>query len=217
LIQSDYKTKQATFVALLVYNSQMFLYFSDWTTEQNLRALETKGLPHTGRLIKVFATKEDPSIALKRKIITTEGDHRPFGPYERYKWYNRGPWSGTDMEVYLHDMHLPEDAKEKTRALFRFANSPALEIAELAMMVKNSITKQWHYRHPLRIVDGLDEAQDRGRTNGLHLDIFTARSVERLGKIIDLGNPEGLVTIREAVEFTRISPEGVPPTKEARI
>jgi hypothetical protein len=78
------------------------------------------------------------------------------------------------------------------------------------MQSRIEVKNTYRYTHPINIIDGLEEAEQRGRQNGLHLDIFTQRSIERLAKIIDLENPEGLVTIRESVELSRTTPEGSP-------
>lgn len=191
----------------------MFLYFSDWTNLQNLRMLDEKGLPHYDRLIKVFATQKDPAIELRRDIITVISDGSEFT--KDLAIPGRGLYLAQEMEAFLNYMHITEEAKEKTRALFRFANTTEMAIVNLAMLVKNTITGDWHYHHPLRVIDGLEEAGTRGRENSLHLDIFTQRSIEKLSKVIDLENPEGLVTIRETVGLARIYPEGNPSTKEA--
>lgn len=191
----------------------MFLYFSDWTTDENLRKLEEQDLPHAGRLIKVFATHEDPSETLGRYITTVEELGYAFDPDKQFKYYNRGPWLGSELETYLDHFHLPEEIKQKARALFRFAESPQMEITNLAMSPRNTFR---HYNHPLEIIDGLEEALQRQRYNGLHLDIFSPPSIERLEKFIDLKNPEVLVSIRESVQLSGSNPEGSqPPTKES--
>lgn len=192
----------------------MFLSFSDWTTIDNLAKLEKQGFPHAKKLIKVFAFPKNPSEELKRniKVFEQRGDLQ-FEPNDRFKWYNRGPWSGTDMELFLKSFHLPEEANQQIRALFRFANSDEMKIVELAMSPKNTIR---HYGHPLDIIDGIEEAQTRQRYHGLHLDIFSPPSIEHLGKLVDLENPEGLLTIRESVRLTGLNPEGSPATKESQ-
>ncbi len=119
----------------------MFLCFSDWSTEGNLRKLEEKHFPHTGKLIKVLAFHEDPSPTLGRKVTIIKKRGMPFEPSDRYKWYNRGPWSGTDMEVYLNSFHIPEEIKQEARALFRFADSQEMGIVELAMSPRNTIRR----------------------------------------------------------------------------
>lgn len=194
----------------------MLLYFSDWTTPQNLEHLKKNGFLNAERLIKVFASRKDPSAELGRKITIVESESDPFDPNIEFKYPGRGPWLGSDMEVYLSHFHLTDDAKQKARALFRFAQSPEMEIIQLAMSIRNAATRDYHYHHPLAIIDGLDEAAQREGYHGLHLDIFTQRSIEHLAKIIKLENTEGLVTIRESVELTKTTPEGSPsPTKES--
>lgn len=177
---------------------KVFLYASDWTTPGNISKMESAGFPHTGRLIKIFATETDPSEIIKRPISTARESADPF--IEGYKYQSHGPWLATDLEFFIqHHCRGEEQPIRQTRALFRFANRPDLGIINLAMSIKNKETGRWHYSHPLKIIDGLEEVRVRGRYNGLHLDVFTPQSLERLGKIIDLKNPEALVTMREAV------------------
>jgi hypothetical protein len=186
----------------------MFLYFSDWSTDTNLAKLDERGFPHSDRLIKVYASSENPSVKLGREITTVEFPSSPFFPDEEFKFRSRGTWTGSNLEEYLEHFHLPEEEKRKARALFRFANSPKMEIVQYALEARNPTTRGFICSLPLAIIDGLDEAKDRGRQNGLHLDISTQRSIDRLGKIIDLENAEGLLTIRESTELTRTTPEG---------
>lgn len=192
----------------------MFLYFSDWTSPQNISRLENKRFPHTGKLIKVFAKEQDPSINLNRHISTAEFSGEPFN--QAYRYPGRGYWLAIEMERYLLHYHLPEEANNKVRALFRFANSPEMEIASLAMSIRNAETDNLEYSHPLKIIDGLDEAVSRNRNYGLHLDIFTPRSISRLKHFVDLDDPSLLVTEREAIGLEKITPEGTPPNKETR-
>lgn len=196
------------------YNLRVFLYFSDWTTPQNLQQLKDKGFPHSGTLIKVFANNENPSTRLGRQITVVETSGNTFEKDELFKYPGRGFWLGSDLEVYLDHFHLSDEAKQETRALFRFAQSPEMEITQFAMSSTKDASGKYHYRHPLAIIDGLNEAMEKGRYNGLHLDIFTQRSIDRLTKIINMENTEGLVTIRESVKLSKTTPEGSPPGKE---
>jgi hypothetical protein len=193
----------------------MFLYFSDWTSPQNLEKLEERGFPHAGKLIKVFASSENPSDKIGRKLSITQVDDSPFEPDVEFKFQGRAYWTGSELEVYLDHFHLKDEEEQKARSLFRFANSPEMEITQLAMLARRAVTGTYHYNHPLAIIDGLDEARERGRLNGLHLDIFTQRSIDRLANIINLENTEGLVTIRESVELSKSTPEGSHLSKES--
>lgn len=193
----------------------MYLYFSDWTTPQNITEMEKKGFSHNDRLIKVFASETDPSKPLSRPIATVISSGGPFDT--TYKFPGRGPWLAEELEEYIAYHHLSEEASKKTRALFRFANLPDLEIAQLAMLIKNALTGEWHFKHPLAVVQGLVETRDRGRNYGFHLDIFTTRSQERLATYVNLNNTESLASMREALILEKgNSPEGPLPHKESR-
>lgn len=196
--------------------SLVFLYFSDWTTQENLKKLEEKGFPQAGKLIKVFASYQDPSAKLGRQITVIEKSGEPFDLDKKFKYAGRSYWLGLEMEEYLDHFRLTPEAKQKTRALFRFADSPEMEITQLAMSLAKDASGSYRYRHPLAIVDGLTEAMERGRFDGLHLDIFTQRSIGHLASLINLESTEGLVTLRESTELTKSTREGFPPTKESR-
>ena len=191
----------------------MYLYFSDWTTPNNIAEMEKRGFPHNERLIKVFASERNPSESVSRAIATITSSGEPFS--QDFKFPGRGPWLAEELEEYLAYHHLTEEASKKARALFRFANLPDLEIVHLAMLVKNAITGEWHFKHPLATVQGLEETRIRDRNYGFHLDIFTTRSIERLAKYVDLQKPETLVSMQEALILEKSSPEGSPPRKES--
>lgn len=185
-----------------MYNLAVFLYASDWTTPRNLEWLETNGFQNSGKLIKIFAAETDPSEILKRQISTAQESSEPF--IEGYKYQSHGPWLPSDMEFYIeHYCRGDVQAMRKARALFRFANKQELGIIDLAMSIKNKETGQRHYSHPLKIIDGLEEVHDRGRTHGLHLDIFTPRSLDRVSQILNLNDPSNLATKREVIQVNR--------------
>lgn len=89
-----------------------------------------------------------------------------------------------------------------------------MEIAQLAMDIRNSETGKMQYNHPLKIIDGLEESLAKDRNYGFHLDVFTPRSIERIGQFVDLENPQTLVSERESIALEKLTPEGSSPTKE---
>ena len=184
----------------------MFLYFSDWTDSvfTYLKEIGAK------RIIKVFATELDLPKLLQRELIRIAGDSNPFE--EAFKYPERGLWTPEDLETHLESCGLSEEAKSTCRALFRFANREELEIAELAMSVRDRNTTNWHFQHPFHIIDGLGTKRE-DRFGVLHLDIFTPRSLERLAGLVDLENSQGLVTPREAALIGK-NPEGISSRKE---
>ncbi len=176
----------------------MFLYISEWTSKNALAELDKKGFPHSERLFKVFTTNLDPSEIIGKNLALIEGKGDTFT--EDYKYPGRGPWLAEDLENYITHFHLTKEATKSVRALFRFAHDSRLEIDALAMSVRNTFRR---YEHPLAIVDGLDKALNRGRYHGLHLDIFTQRSVDRLNSIVDLNYAENVASRRESVIIAR--------------
>lgn len=174
--------------------------------------MEKRGFPHADRLIKVFAAETDPSLTLNRHITVVESEGNPFD--QRFQYPGRGFWLPEELEEYFTHFHLSNEVKSKCRALFRFANSREMEIAQLAMNIRNAQTGKMQYNHPLKIIGGLEETRARDRNYGYHLDIFTPRSTEKLRHFVDLENPQTLVGEKESITLEKFTPEGTLPTKE---
>ena len=48
--------------ATLLYNGSLYLRFQDWLAPIFLGMLNKKGLPHDGKIIKVYGTEFDPRV-----------------------------------------------------------------------------------------------------------------------------------------------------------
>lgn len=179
----------------------MFLYASNWSTPQNLKWLTKNGFPDSGKLVKIYASPTDPREILNRDITVVQESSQPF--VTAYRHPARGIWVSEDLEFLLSP--LTESEAAQARALFRFAQRKDVGITELALGVRNSIEKRWHYPDPISIIDGLKESIERQRHNHLHLDVFTKQSLERVSNIFHLENLENFASIKEVIQITRES------------
>lgn len=173
----------------------MYLSFSDWSSF--IKDLDRKGIPHGDKIIKVYATREDPRRLLKRPdIFVVESNGDPFTEEEFFKYPGRQAYRGQELEESLVERGLTEDAKERFRAIFRFANLPETQFCQYAMPYTQD--GKWVFDHPLDIIDGLKLAarNHEGRSAGIHLDIFSARSLANLRKLFDIDQEKRLVDVK---------------------
>ena len=76
------------------------------------------------------------------------------------------------------------------------------------------------FNHPLDILQGLHRAaQILQRADAIHLDLFTRKSIDNLGQLVDLNDPEATLTDREAVSTISSlrSSEGVLVSSKERL
>lgn len=185
---------------MVYYTSLMYLHFEDWSEPMWLNHLESKKLPHVGRIIKVLASGADPRSVLERPgLSVVESSGAPFKPDEDYDYYPRSIYTGPDLESQLASYNLSDFAQRIVRSLFRFANSQGF--CQTAMAAKKD-DSDWLIDHPLEDIDGIENAQRSPRREAfIHLDIFFPKSIEALRSVIDLDNPEALLGAREGVAF----------------
>jgi len=178
----------------------MFLYFEDYS--QFVSALTAKGIKNGGRIIKIFAAKQDPRITLKRpNLKVIEVDESEFKPTDVFDFGKRGVFHGDDIEQYIKALGLPAQGGGIIRALFRFANREDLGFCRRGMELEKEGVPV--LTHPVREIDGIDEAQKQPelRVPGMHLDIFFEQSLNALEPLVDFDNKEQLVAVREGVNI----------------
>lgn len=192
----------------------MYLHFEDWSPF--LGQLNRRGIPHGGKIIKVYPTEEDPRKVFRKETLTViQSPEEPFS--ESYDFGERGVYTGMDLERYLEKRSLTELGKRVTRALFRFAASPEYGFTQRAMAATRD--GKWHINHPIQDIDSLSYAKTEGREMNTHLDIFFGPSLEALRQIVDYNTPEQIISLGERREFERaklIDSEGMnkPADKE---
>ncbi len=190
----------------------MFLHFSDWS--EFIKSLEEKGIPHGGRIIKVYASHEYPGNTLGRLTIPkVEVSGEPFTNNEVFAYPERESYTGTELEEEMTRKGLSEAAKFYVRALFRFANSEELQACQFAMSLKDE-GGNWMFDHPFEDLDGITESLSNPRRNGaIHLDIFGPRSLVNLQKFVDFNDETQLIDkrrelLRLIMPERNITPEG---------
>jgi hypothetical protein len=177
----------------------MHVHFQNWSERYLLESLEKRNLPHGNRIIKVFATAEDPRAALGRSALTViPGDPQPFSDQETYSYPGRQSYSGPELEGKLADTGLEELGVRTTRALFRFSNQHGF--CQAAMAAKSG--EDWLIDHPFGDIDGLGiAAQHPKRQRMIHLDIFFPGSLNALSSVVDYEDPQLVLNMREGVRF----------------
>src|SRR3989344_505719 len=175
------------------------LHFEDWTNDLTIATLDQKGLPHVGRVIKVFATKSDPRGVYRRpdlRVLPVPDEEFSFS--EQYDYPNRN-YNGHELEADLNRLSLDDVGKRTVRALFRFANSPEMRFCQRAMMATRP-DGTWLIDHPFADIDGIVQAEkDPKRTNAIHLDVFLPQSIQALRKIVDLKNSLQILPAHEGL------------------
>lgn len=182
----------------------MYLHFEDWSPF--LSRLKEKKLPHRDKLIKVFATFEDPRKSLRRELSVIEEDDSPFREDETFSYSGRPSFSGKKLEDELARRGFDERTKQTVRALFRFANRKEVQATQAAMKAKEGGV--FLFNHPFEDIDGL---KSTGRFSNhpehiIHLDIFFPETLERIRRLVDLDDQETVLSMMEGTR-SRIAKE----------
>lgn len=175
----------------------MYLYFEDAT--KFLFMLDQKGIPHGDRIVKVFASENDPRVRILRKgLVIIESPHYSLDQ-EKFSYGQRGVYEGGDIESMIGAFGLNSLGQEIVRSLFRFSNRPDLGFCQAGMAL--TVDGKWLINNPLGDIDGIDQAchSPETRTLSIHLDIFVPESLQRLDKLVGFGNKDHLVTMREGL------------------
>lgn len=179
----------------------MYLHFEDWSAPMWLEKLDRDGLPHTGKIIKVMASDLDPSKELKKPTLTVlSSDGTPFTTEETYAYSGRETYSGAGLEETLGDFGLNPRASRAVRALFRFANQHGFCQAAMAATTEEG----WLIDHPFGDIDGIEAAQRQPRKEtGIHLDIFFPDSISIIRGVVDIDNPQTMLSVRDGLQWRR--------------
>jgi len=181
----------------------MFIYFADWTNKKRLDDLASKRVPLGGKIIKGYASPVEPGILIGRPLTTLDISDDEFDRRETFNYGSRFKLTGDDLEKHMEKCGLSEEGKKYLRAIFRFGNLEPLSVIHFAMQI--SAGGRWYFAHPLDPVHGpihgIDEAVARPHTRnaGIHIDIFTDRTLSLLAKFVDFYNPNQILNERETV------------------
>lgn len=189
----------------------MYLHFEDWSNQLFLNQLKAKGIPHGEKIIKVFASVDDPRIILRKPdLVALEISGKPFPKDEIFDYGERGKYSGKMLEEKLLGINLSDFGKEVIRSLFRFANQEGFTQTAMEIMIDGN----WLIEHPLGDIDGIDIAKRYSdREKAIHLDIFLPQSLEHLREILDFTNPEKIANMLEG-QRSRTKKEGLSQERE---
>jgi len=177
----------------------MYVHFQDWTYPALLESLSDKGIPHGDRIIKVFASDEDPRTSLGRAALTVlDSDSRPFSGGEVYAYPDRRDFSGDELEEELASKNFGDVGTRTVRALFRFSNQYGFCQASMAAKFAGA----WVMEHPFQHIDGMKiAARLPRRERTIHLDIFTPRSLGVLKGIVDYDDPKRVLDMDRGGNF----------------
>lgn len=179
----------------------MYIRFEDWTFPYTLNVLNQKKIPHGNKIIKVFATEEDPRVLFEKPTLTVlEVDDSPLTD-EQYDFGERGIYSGKDFEQYLTGKKLTEKAKRVARALIRFGTP----FAQKAMEARTE--EGYLINHPLDGIDGFQYGTEQFVGSELerilHLDIFFPESLAKLREIVDYEDLGKVRNFREVIDYRK--------------
>ncbi len=180
----------------------MYVHFEDWSTAPTVQSrLETLSLPHEERVIKIFASGEDPRPALGRSALTiVESDGSVFSEDEEYPYERRRSFSGPELEDDLQAYGLSDDGQRIARSLFRFSYEQGFSQRAMAAVRKGNRGRS--IRHPYESIDGLAAAQHQpAREKAIHLDIFLPDSLAALREAVDYDDPEAVLGWKEGVKW----------------
>lgn len=180
----------------------MYLRFEDWSAF--IPWLDKKGAPHGGKIIKVFATDEDPRVMFaKPTLVVVDSRDGPFTDDEFFYFGERGVFTGRDFESAIAEKRVNDKAARIARALARFATREDTGFAYVGMQVR--VGDGFLIQHPLEGIDGWERVAGglEGKEETLHLDIFTPTSLGRLRRIVDFENPATIRTSDERLTFNR--------------
>ncbi len=160
-----------------------YLYFEDWS--QFIFQLDSKGIKHGNKIIKVYTSPIDPRTKLNDpnlKVIETEDSQLTD---ETFAYGERGLYKGSEIENHMQGLN--EAAKNSARALFRFANRENLQFCQAGMSLKKP-DGTWLINHPIEDIDSIEPAKlsPEKRSATIHLDIFVQDSLDKLAKLVDI-------------------------------
>lgn len=160
----------------------MFLRFEDWSQELFLKWLKDAGFDDVKKIIKVYASCEDPRESFDRRDLAVyQIADEQFAAEELFSYGERGKWTGDQIEEKLHILGLDEEGKRVARSLFRFSNLSALELCQTAMALKKA-DGSWLIDHPLEDIDF--KSVNRFGRNAIHLDVFVPSSIKKLEEFL---------------------------------
>jgi len=179
----------------------MYIHFEDWSEPLFVEMLDKKGLPHDGRIIKVFADVDDPRVKFEQSGLTViEGNSAAFSTEESFDYGERGAYSGPQLEETLAAFDLDETGEFSIRSLFRFSNE--FGFCQAAMSARKE--GQWLIDHPFGDLDGVANATSNpARSHGIHLDIFFPDSIVALREVVDFDDPTRVLDPMKAVRLRR--------------
>lgn len=177
----------------------MYVHFQNWTHQTLLDSLSERGIPHGDRIIKAFATDEDPRIILGRAALTVlPGDPHPFSDQEVFAYPDRSEFVGSELEEELASKNFGDVGIRTVRALFRFSNQYGFCQASMAAKFAGA----WVMEHPFQHIDGMKiAARIPRRERTIHLDIFTPGSLGLLKSIVDYSDPESILDMDTGGNF----------------
>jgi hypothetical protein len=175
----------------------MYLYFEDWSAF--IGDLDKKNLPHDGKIVKVFASEQDPRVYFDDpRLKVVEIDATPLHD-QVFRFHNQRVFQGEEIEVFMADLGLHEPARQIVRSLLQFADRTEIWQGEMGIRV----SCRRLINHPLDKVDGLFKAaaQPQARTRIIHIDVFTAPALQKLKTIVDHDNGQLLVPALQGTRF----------------
>lgn len=159
------------------------------------------GISPGDRLIKVFATTEDPRMLYsKESLAVVQMNGEPFTDTEQFFYKGRGLYTGEILECELAIRGHTEGAKEVIRALMRFANIPELGFCQRAMEARLP-TGEWLIPHPFEDLHGADNP--RRPEGDIHLDIFYPDSLKAIKTVVDYHRAELVMGAREGRAYSK--------------
>jgi hypothetical protein len=176
-----------------------YLYFEDWSAF--LTDLEKRNIPHDGRIIKVFVSAHDPREYLdnpRLKVIPASA-----APLHNVvlRYRDDRVFPGEEIEQFMEDIDLNVPARRIVRTLVNFADM--MQIWQGDMGIRIGCRRL--INHPLDKIDGLLKAayDPGGRTHSIHMDIFTAPSLQQLRSVLDYDDIQLLAPAQEGVRFKK--------------
>lgn len=191
----------------LLFILKMYIILSDWTRfPQWKNKLVQSGFRSedlSDSLFKCYASRTVPNEIARNNYMFYEIRHDEFTLEEVFDFGDRGTYNGQDLDQYLDKRGLSQEAKERIRALFRFAYK--MGILGEAMKLKN-VDGGYICNHPFDDMDGLSRSISDDGTDGsrLHLDVFIKPSVGLLRDYNSRSEELRDKEIMTMVNFTRI-------------
>ena len=180
----------------------MYLHFEDWSPF--LPLLGRQGKKHGGKIIKVFATDDDPRERLnKSSLVVVESSDEPFTEEDVFDFGERGVYTGRDFEQAVAEKGANDKATRIARALMRFATREDTGFAYVGMQIR--VGDRFLIEHPLDGLHGWERAVGgrAGLEETLHLDIFSPISLPRLRRIVDFEDPAQILSYQEVTAYNR--------------